>query len=173
MGINHFVQVMGRVFNVEVFVLARPAFRGNDAAAVDVLKVSVGELVSPFGILGALVINSQIPFTVCFHPMSLDEVIFLLCGRPVFAPCISLVKDKPSAADQIFRMIECPPVQLYGHGCDSHAGRRASRVSRGAAASLALNESRRALTIVNFQIFLVGGQEGCSALSCGERPNSC
>jgi hypothetical protein len=115
MGIDHFVQAMCCILNVEVFVLARPAFSGNHAATVDVPEVSVGKFISSFGILGSLVINSQMPFPVFFDPMAFDKVILLLRGWLVFAPRISLVKDKPSIIDELFRMIECFPIQFHGH----------------------------------------------------------
>jgi hypothetical protein len=47
--------------------------------------------------------------------MSLDEVIFLLCGWLVFAPRVSLVDDKSSVADEPLGMGERFPIQFHGH----------------------------------------------------------
>jgi hypothetical protein len=86
---------------------------------VDLPEVSVGKLISAFGILGPFVVDPQMPFPVFFDPVSLDKVIFLLCGWLVFAPRISLVKDKSSVADELFGMVERNPIQFHGHDCYS------------------------------------------------------
>ena len=89
---------------------------------MDVSKVSVGKLISSFGTFGSLVIDSQMPIIVFVDPMSLDETVFLLCGWLVLAPCISVVKDKSSVADELLGVVEGPPVQFHGHDLYSSRG---------------------------------------------------
>src|SRR4051812_22762307 len=58
---EHAVQVCGCAFDVGVLVLPGPAFRSQYCTTVQVLKVTVGELVPSLVGLVFLVINTQMP----------------------------------------------------------------------------------------------------------------
>jgi hypothetical protein len=86
------MEVVSRVLDVIVLVLARAAFRGEHATAVDFAEIPVGEFVVSLGVIGLLVADSQIPFAVFGKTVKANEGVFLLRGRPMLAPCISLVE---------------------------------------------------------------------------------
>ena len=71
LGFNHAVQVCDCVLNVEMLVLAGPAFCSEDTAAVGVFEIAIRELVMPFGILSILVIYAQIPLAILEEPVLL------------------------------------------------------------------------------------------------------
>jgi hypothetical protein len=67
--------------------------------------------------IGLFVVDAQIPPAVFGKTVEANEFIFLLCGRPVLAPCIALVEYKSSFVDELFGMLKCPSVKHHGHGC--------------------------------------------------------
>src|SRR5215216_3556765 len=100
----------GRVLDVVVFVLSRPALGGEHSTAVDVLEIAVRELVPSFGILPPLVVDPQVPLPELTVPMLLDELVLLLCGRLVLAPRISLVYYDVTFLDEPSSVLECSVV---------------------------------------------------------------
>ncbi len=68
------------------------------------------------GLLRLFVVDSQIPPAVFGKAVEANEFIFLLCRRPVLAPCVPLVQYKSSFADKLFGMLVCPVVERHGHG---------------------------------------------------------
>jgi hypothetical protein len=88
------MQMRDRVFDVIVMVLPRAAFCREYATAVNIFKVPVGEFVVSLGVLGFLVVDSQVPFAIFRKTVEANEFIFLLCGWRVLAPCIALVEYK-------------------------------------------------------------------------------
>src|ERR1700682_2154334 len=115
-GVQHSMQVRCRDLNVIVLVLARAAFRSEHATAVDVFEISIGKLVMSLGILRLFVVDSQIPFAVFGKAVEANEFIFLLCGRPVLAPCIPLVEYKSAFVDKLLGMLICSSIKRHGHG---------------------------------------------------------
>jgi hypothetical protein len=114
-SINRFVQVMRGFFNVKVLVLTRSAFGADHATAVNILEITVGKLVPPFGVFRLLVVDAQMPFSVFFKSMPLDEVVFLLRGRLVLAPCVPFVEHEFSGADELLGVFEGVPAEFHGH----------------------------------------------------------
>jgi hypothetical protein len=110
------MQVRCRVLDVIMLVLARAAFCGEYAAAVDFLEIPIGKFVVSLGLLRLFVVDSQIPLAVFGKPVAADEFIFLLRGRLVLAPCISLVEYESSFVDELFGMLICSWVKRHGHG---------------------------------------------------------
>src|ERR1700675_461251 len=104
------MQMMGRILDVIVFVLAGAAFCRKQAAAVDLLEIPIGEFIMCLGVLRLFVVDSQIPPAVFGKAVEANEFIFLLGSRPVLAPCISLVQYNPSFVDKLLGMLECPAV---------------------------------------------------------------
>ena len=88
------MQVRRRGLDVIVLVLPRAAFCREYATAVNIFKVPVGEFVVSLGVLGFLVVDSQVPLAIFRKTVEANEFIFLLCGWPVLAPCIALVEYK-------------------------------------------------------------------------------
>src|SRR5882762_8430273 len=111
------MQTMGRILDVRVFVLAGAAFCCQQTAAVNLLEIPIGEFIVSLGVLRLFVVDSQIPLAIFGEPVAADEFIFLLRGRLVLAPCIALVVDKCSFADELFGVLICAWVKGYGHGC--------------------------------------------------------
>jgi hypothetical protein len=58
LGVNHAMQMRGCVLNVQMLVLAGPAFCSEDAAAVSIFEITIRELVMPLCVLSILVIYS-------------------------------------------------------------------------------------------------------------------
>jgi hypothetical protein len=92
--LDHAVQMDRGIFDDEALVLAGPAFGGEQAAAVSLLEVAIGEFISAFGVLAMLFIDAQIPFRIFLEPVPADEVILLLRRRPALAPCVPRVGTK-------------------------------------------------------------------------------
>jgi hypothetical protein len=115
LGVDHTVQMSSRVFDVEMLVLAGPAFCSEDAAAVGICEIAVWELIMSFRIFPILVVNCQIPLTVFKEPMPLEEFIFLPRGRLVFAPRVSLVVYELTLIDEPLGMLVCSVVQSNCH----------------------------------------------------------
>src|ERR1700704_6789094 len=108
---QHSMQVRRRVLDVMVLVLAGAAFRGQQTTAVDTFEIPIGKFVVSLGVLRFRVVDSQIPLAIFGKTVKANEFIFLRCGRPVLAPCIALVEDKPSFADKFFGMLVGLPVK--------------------------------------------------------------
>jgi hypothetical protein len=83
---------------------------------VHILEIPMGKFVVPLGLLGFFVVESQIPLTVFGKTVEANEFIFLLRGRPVLAPRISLVEYKSSFGNKLFGMLICSSVERRGHG---------------------------------------------------------
>ncbi len=111
------MQVRCRVLDVMVLILARAAFCGEHATAVDILEVSIGKFVMSLGLLGLFVVDSQIPLAVFGKAVAADEFILLFCRRPVLAPCVPLVQYKFSVVDQFSGMLVGSSVKRHSHGC--------------------------------------------------------
>jgi hypothetical protein len=69
---------------------------------VHILEIPMGKFVVPLGLLGFFVVESQIPLTVFGKTVEANEFIFLLRGRPVLAPRISLVEYKSSFGNKLW-----------------------------------------------------------------------
>src|ERR1700730_10671903 len=107
---------MGRCkFDVEKFVLSCPAFRGKHATPVNLHKITIGKLIPLFDMRGLLVVDSQIPFSVFFDPVLVNELVLLLRRGSVLAPCIPLVDYDLSFTDKLFSMIVCSRVPFFRH----------------------------------------------------------
>src|SRR6202162_3810148 len=109
-GVQHAMQVLDRVFDVIVLVLAGAAVCREHATAVDLAEIPIGKFVVSLGLLGFFVIDSQIPPAVFGKAVEANEFIFLLGSRPVLAPCVPLVQYDPSFIDKLLGMLECPAV---------------------------------------------------------------
>ena len=103
------MQVRDRVFDVVVPVLAGAAFC-REHATVDLAEIPIGKFVVSLGLLGFIVIDSQIPPAVFGKAVEANEFIFLLGNRPVFASSISLVQYNLSFVDNLPGMLECPAI---------------------------------------------------------------
>jgi hypothetical protein len=77
------MQMRSSVFNIDVLVLTRPALRGEDAASVDIFKITIRKFVVPLGFCRLLIIDPQIPFCVLPQTVCRKELIFRLRGGPV------------------------------------------------------------------------------------------
>jgi hypothetical protein len=149
-GVYHSVQVRCGIFDVKVLVLARSAFGGDHAATVDFLEITIRKLVMPFGVVGFLVVDAQIPFPVFFESMLLQEGIFLLRGRLVLAPCVPFVEHESSFADELLGVLEGPPVEFHCHDLYSSQVSPDTRRFDMLVASRTRSIGRDALTLVNF-----------------------
>jgi hypothetical protein len=111
-------------FDVEVLVLTRSAFGANQSTAVNILEITIGELVPSFGVFGLLVVDAQMPFAVFFKSMPFDEVIFLLRGRLVLIPRVPFIEHEFSVIDEFLGVFEVSPAEFHGHDPDSssHSG---------------------------------------------------
>src|SRR5580704_17802081 len=102
-------------FDIKVFVLSCSAFDGEHRATMNVDEVAIWEFVPLLGILRLLIVDTQMPFCVLFKSVLIDELIFLLSGRLVVTPCVSLVAHKTVFVHQSLSMIECGTVELDCH----------------------------------------------------------
>src|SRR3982074_523012 len=109
--------MMGCTLDVIMFVLAGAAFCREQAAAMYLLESPTGKFIVSLGVFRLFVIDSQIPLAVFGKAVEANEFIFLLRGRLVLAPCISLVEYKSSFVDELFGVLICSWVKRHGHGC--------------------------------------------------------
>jgi len=86
--------------------LRRPAFDGEDSAAVNVFEVSVRKLIRSFGLLRLLTVNPQMPLRIFADPVPSDEFIFILRRRLVLAPVVPFVVDELPFEGEGFRVLE-------------------------------------------------------------------
>ena len=107
---------MGRALDIIMLVLAGAAFGREQAAAMHLLEIPIGEFIMCLGLLGLVVVDSQIPPAVFGKAVEANEFIFLLRRRLVLAPCISLVEYEFSFVDERFGVLICAWVKGYGHG---------------------------------------------------------
>src|SRR5688500_308605 len=89
--VNHAVQIRGGFLDIEILVLACPAFRRDDTAAVDLFEISIRELVSSLGFLVLLVVDPQMPLAVFFIPMLADKLVLFVGSWLMFAPVVPFV----------------------------------------------------------------------------------
>jgi hypothetical protein len=94
----------GGFFDIEIFVLASPAFRRKHPPPVNFFKIAIGEFVVLLGLLIVLIIHAQMPFAVFAKTVRADEFIFFLRRRLVLAPCISVVRYEGSPAHEVLSM---------------------------------------------------------------------
>jgi hypothetical protein len=80
------------------------------------LEIPEGKLVSPFGVLGMLRINTQMPFCERFDSVRVNESIFLLGGRLILAPRVPIIPHQPPLAYQLFRERKSATTQFHCHG---------------------------------------------------------
>ena len=102
------MQVSYSTGDILVLVLRRPAFDGEDSAAVNVFEVSVRKLIRSFGLLRLLTVNPQMPLRIFADPPSVpsDEFIFILRRRLVLAPVVPFVVDELPFEGEGFRVLE-------------------------------------------------------------------
>ena len=105
--VDHAVQMSKRPFDIEVFVLPRPALSTEDCTTMDYREVAVGEFVVSFCVFIWFVVDSQMPFSVLPKSVQADELVFLLCGSLVFAPVVPLV-EPASLLPQVLGRTETP-----------------------------------------------------------------
>src|SRR6202030_1792826 len=113
--IDHSVQVRCGIFDVEVLVLGRPAFRGQHSATMHVFKITIREFMPSLGILVLLLVDPQIPFRIFAEPMRCEELILRLRRRPMLAPRISFVEHKTPDDNEFLGKLECCPIQFHRH----------------------------------------------------------
>src|SRR5258706_429940 len=106
---------MSSACDVVVVALRRTGFGGEEAAAMGLLEVAVGELVMRLGI-GILVdVDAEIPPRVLLETVLLDEAVLVLGRRLMFAPVVSVVEDELPVVDQSLGVIERRTVELHCH----------------------------------------------------------
>src|SRR2546421_6580732 len=111
---------------VVVLALTGSRFRREHSTAVDLLEISVRELVVSLRLLLLPVVDPQIPPGVGIPPVLLDVLVLLLgCGF-MLAPRVPVVDDELSVLDQRLGVIEGRTVELHGHGVDPPPDRRAT-----------------------------------------------
>ena len=104
------MQMRGRILDIKVLVLARPAFRREHATTVDVHEVTIGKFVPSFGMRVLFVVDAEMPFAEFLDPVSIDKIILLLRRGLVLAPCVSFIEYKPAVDDEFLRVVEPAPV---------------------------------------------------------------
>jgi hypothetical protein len=119
--IDHSVQVRCGIFDVEVLVLACPAFRCQHSATMDVFKITIREFMPSLGILVLLLVDPQLPFRISPEPMRCEELILCLRRRPMLAPRISFVEHKTPGDNEFLGKVECYPIQFHRHDALSYA----------------------------------------------------
>src|SRR5687768_3160039 len=79
------------------------------------LEITVREPVPPFGVLGLLVVDPEVPPGVLGEPVLLDVAVLLSCRRLMFAPVVPVVEHVPARLDEGLGVLERLLVQLHRH----------------------------------------------------------
>src|SRR6202022_2369034 len=98
-----------------VLVLSCAAIRGKQGTAVHLLEISIRKFVMFLAIFGFFVVDSQMPLPILAEAVGVDKPVFFLSGWLVLAPCVSFVYYDFFLADDLFGVLECPPVQFHCH----------------------------------------------------------
>jgi hypothetical protein len=114
--------VLGRLLDVEILVLARPALRGEHRTAVHFLEVAVRELVVCLGVGGFVGVDPQVPLSVLVDSVPVNEFVLVVGGWLMLAPVVSLVSYNLPVLDSSIRDallhvnlsdVECKQLQDY------------------------------------------------------------
>ena len=81
-----------------------------------VLEITVREPVPALRVLVLALVDAEIPSAILLETVEPNEFVLRRRGRLMLAPCIPLVEDDVSFADQLLRMIERPLIEFDGHG---------------------------------------------------------
>ena len=61
---------------------------------MNVFEVAIGKFVSPFGVLGVAIVNSEMPFCIVGESVHTDKLILFVCSRPMLAPRAFAICDE-------------------------------------------------------------------------------
>src|SRR4029079_1272223 len=100
----------GGILDVEVLLPGGPDLGGVQAAAVNPLGVAIRELVPGLGVLGRLVVHTEVPVGVLVPAAGLDELVLRFGRRLVLAPVVPLVEHHVALLDLVLR-------DLLGSAC--------------------------------------------------------
>ena len=79
---------------------------------MNVVEITVGKLISPFGFFVVLVIDSEMPFFVFAESRLVNEFILLFGRWLVFRSNVSFIGHEMPFLDQFFRAFEHAPFRL-------------------------------------------------------------
>ncbi len=68
---------------------------------MNIFEVAIGKFVSPFGVLGVAIVNSEMPFRIFAESVQTNKLIVEFCRRPVFGPGAFSVDHNASAGDKL------------------------------------------------------------------------
>ena len=67
-----------------------------------ILEIAIGKFVSPFGVLGVAIVNSEMPFCIFAESVQTNKLIIEFYRRPVSGPGAFSVDHNASAGDKLF-----------------------------------------------------------------------
>jgi hypothetical protein len=67
-----------RIFDSGIPVLVCSSLHGKHPTTMNVFEVAIGKFVSPFGILGVTIVNSEMPFCIFAESMHADKLILFV-----------------------------------------------------------------------------------------------
>jgi hypothetical protein len=73
---------------------------------MDFVEIAIWKLVSLLGTFVLLVVDSQVPLRLFRIAVRIDELVFFLGGRLVFAPRVSFIHYSFSLGDEFFGVLE-------------------------------------------------------------------
>jgi len=69
-------QILRRRFDGEMTIFSGAIFGGDQGASMNIDEITIGKLIIPLGANGPVVVDSQMPQSVFFKPVLVDERIF-------------------------------------------------------------------------------------------------
>jgi hypothetical protein len=78
----------------------------ENCAAMDFVETAIWKLVPLLGTFVLLVVDSQVPLRLFRIAVRIDELVFFLGGRLVFAPRVSFIHYSFSLGDEFFGVLE-------------------------------------------------------------------
>jgi len=68
---------------------------------MDVFEVAIGKFVSPFGVLGVALVNSEMPFCIFAESVQADKLILFVCWRLMLAPRAFAICDEVALFNEL------------------------------------------------------------------------
>ena len=99
LGVNHFEELNGDIFNVRITVLTGPASHSQQRATMDIFEIPERKLVSRFGPFSMALIDPEMPFAIFSESVRANELILVLRRRMMISPRISFISDEMSLRD--------------------------------------------------------------------------
>jgi hypothetical protein len=115
LGVDFFEKIVKRVADAVVVILPGTALTGDHRTPVERVEVAVGKQIPALCALGFVRVFAEMPLRELREAVVVDERVFVVGGRRVFTPVVSLVERDLVAAEETFGVSERFFIESDGH----------------------------------------------------------